>query len=577
MIFSCIMASSMATCTPVCAVCDLRHQTSTSTHWCIQCEEPLCSGCREHHNVSKATGNHQTIFISDYQLLPAVVTDIKHHCVYHSEMYQLYCINHDSPICNKCVKDHGNCGKIVSLDDRVRDIKTSESFIDLEQNIEDLLTYINLIRKDRESDIDSITDQKKKISAQVCHLKKQVIQHINKLEEEFIKELNQIEFTCCDTVRSIVSSLQDQTKKINQMKSEIKNTKKYASDLQAFLCMREIQAKTTEYEKHLQSSIENKNHNKINIESATNTKIQDILMVDQFGFIEVKKSQSTDINLNRRKERQAQMMIPKEVVLINNVKLVFKRKVHQTCIYPTGCCVTKKGEFLFTDFKDTNGRVKAVNAESGVEYTIQLQKPYRAFDLAILDETTVAVSTRHLSKKPGISIVDLIKKKVKKFIDLPGDPYGITYDGKSLICCVLDKDLHVISCSDYSITTIANTVSSQLSYVSTHADKMFFTNPDTQKVTCCSYSGANIWEFKDKNILDGPQGITVDNNRNVFVVGDNTCNVVVISPDGKQFKQILTKEDGLNRPTTLFFDEVGKQLLVANGTYFANVYDISYF
>lgn len=81
-------------------------------------------------------------------------------------------------------------------------------------------------------------------------------------------------------------------------------------------------------------------------------------------------------------------------------------------MYPTGCCVTKKGEFLFTDFKDTNGRVKAVNAGSGVKYTIPLQEPYRAFDIVSLDDTTVAVSSRHSRKKPGISIIDMIKKKV---------------------------------------------------------------------------------------------------------------------------------------------------------------------
>ncbi|VDI51494.1 Hypothetical predicted protein, partial [Mytilus galloprovincialis] len=276
--------------------------------------------------------------------------------------------------------------------------------------------------------MESITDKKTKIAAQVCHLKQQIIQHVNKLEEDFINELSQIEFDCCETVQSIVSSLQDQAKRINKMKSELKKTKKYSSDLQAFLCMREIQATTTEFEKYLQSSIKKKNHVKINLESAINSKMQDVLVIDKFCSIAVEKSPSTEINLNRRKERQAQLLIPKEVVLINNIKLVFKRKVDQTCMYPTGCCVTKKGEFLFTDFKDTNGRVKVVNADSGVEYTIPLKEPYRAFSLVSLDDTTVAVSSRHSSKKPGISIVDLIKKKVTKFIDLPGDPYGITYD-----------------------------------------------------------------------------------------------------------------------------------------------------
>lgn len=107
-------------------------------------------------------------------------------------MYQLYCVKHGSPIRNTCVKDHGKCGEILLPNEIVRDIKTLESFVDLEQSLDDLFTNINLIRKDRESNIESIKDQKKKIAAEVCYLKKQVIQHLNKMEEEFIKELDQI-------------------------------------------------------------------------------------------------------------------------------------------------------------------------------------------------------------------------------------------------------------------------------------------------------------------------------------------------------------------------------------------------
>ncbi|CAG2247771.1 unnamed protein product [Mytilus edulis] len=161
----------MATFTSVCAVCDHRHQVSTSTHWCIECEEQLCSDCKNHHNALKVTRNHKTIPISDYKLLPPVVTDIKQHCVYHNEIYQLYCNKHESLICNKCVKEHGKCGEIISLDEIVKDIKTSESFVDLEHTLDELYTNIKIILKDRGSNMESITDQKKKISAEVCHIK----------------------------------------------------------------------------------------------------------------------------------------------------------------------------------------------------------------------------------------------------------------------------------------------------------------------------------------------------------------------------------------------------------------------
>lgn len=50
-------------------------------------------------------------------------------------------------------------------------MKTSESFVDLEHALDKLYTNINIIRKDRESNMESITDRMKKISAEVCHIK----------------------------------------------------------------------------------------------------------------------------------------------------------------------------------------------------------------------------------------------------------------------------------------------------------------------------------------------------------------------------------------------------------------------
>jgi hypothetical protein len=40
-------------------------------------------------------------------------------------------------------------------------------------------------------------------------------------------------------------------------------------------------------------------------------------------------------------------------------------------------------------------------------------------------------------------------------------------------------------------------------------------------------------------------GIALDKNRNVYVAGKGTNNVVVLSPDGKNCRQILTQSDGL--------------------------------
>jgi DNA-binding beta-propeller fold protein YncE len=56
-----------------------------------------------------------------------------------------------------------------------------------------------------------------------------------------------------------------------------------------------------------------------------------------------------------------------------------------------------------------------------------------------------------------------------------------------------------------------------VAYVATSGDKLYYTNTNT--VICCDLRGTTQWEFKDKRVLQGPYGISVDNDGNVYVVG----------------------------------------------------------
>jgi len=83
-------------------------------------------------------------------------------------------------------------------------------------------------------------------------------------------------------------------------------------------------------------------------------------------------------------------------------------------------------------------------------------------------------------------------------------------------------------------------------------------------VYCYTLTGKCIWTFKDENVLRGPRGIALDKNRNVYVAGSETNNVVVLSPDGKNCRQILAKSDGLNEPFSLRINIDRSELLVCN-------------
>jgi DNA-binding beta-propeller fold protein YncE len=56
----------------------------------------------------------------------------------------------------------------------------------------------------------------------------------------------------------------------------------------------------------------------------------------------------------------------------------------------------------------------------------------------------------------------------------------------------------------------------------------------------------------------------VDNNSNVYVTSISSNKVVVLEPDGRQGRQLISSDDGLNRPTGLYFDKSKNCLLVTN-------------
>jgi DNA-binding beta-propeller fold protein YncE len=73
-----------------------------------------------------------------------------------------------------------------------------------------------------------------------------------------------------------------------------------------------------------------------------------------------------------------------------------------------------------------------------------------------------------------------------------------------------------------------------------------------------------IWTFKNENVLRKPVSIALDKNRNVYVAGKGTNNVVVVSSGGKNCREILTQRDGLNKPYSLRINIDRSELLVCN-------------
>jgi len=94
-------------------------------------------------------------------------------------------------------------------------------------------------------------------------------------------------------------------------------------------------------------------------------------------------------------------------------------------------------------------------------------------------------------------------------------------------------------------------------------------------VTCCDLQGTTQWEFKDERVLKCPLGISVNNDRNVYVVGRDSINVMVISPDGQRHRQLLSSKDGLVKPHVLDYQSSTNMFLGVNRSDIAFLFDVS--
>ena len=152
---------------------------------------------------------------------------------------------------------------------------------------------------------------------------------------------------------------------------------------------------------------------------------------------------------------------------------------------------------------------------------------------------------------------------------------GMAVRGRTIYYSASNKGLKMLNLSDKSVSDIINSDMSKVYYVATSGDKLYYTNCDTHTVTCCDLHGKTQWEFNDEIVLRSPLGISVDNDGNVFVVGYDSQNVVVISPDGQRHRQLLSSSDGQVNLRLLDYDKSTKSLLVVSERKYAFLFDVT--
>ncbi|CAC5425051.1 unnamed protein product [Mytilus coruscus] len=419
----------MATARNSCGICEFRHVIKPSVAWCPECDEGFCSDCEEHHSLAKASRHHKTIPIAEYHKLPEDVLQIPQSCTKHDEKFLLYCKDHEMPCCCKCANE------VVNLDDIIKNAKASSSFQEIEETLAEVVDNIKESQKIYRGNITSLSENRKQIEKQIQVIRFKIDTHLNQIQKKLVDELQEVEETERRNVSQLLKTLEEKENNFKKFQNSIANIKHHASDLQTFMSIKQIEQDLANEEEFTQSCLVGDKVNTRVITSNIDESFEIIKKhVQTFGEIAVVLNPNIAA-LRERKNKQAQIIIPKiQTKTIENITARLQDTIKTTSKGVKGCCILPNSGMAFTCCD--RGMLILIKADGSKDFEIPVPD---AYDVANgTTDNTVIVSSSF--SKSGISIVDIQDRKIRKFIPVKSQCYGL-----------VERDGHVIFCSEFEM------------------------------------------------------------------------------------------------------------------------------
>jgi outer membrane protein assembly factor BamB len=285
--------------------------------------------------------------------------------------------------------------------------------------------------------------------------------------------------------------------------------------------------------------------------------------VSKFGIVSVTKKHCST-SLVQESELQAQ--IPQESKLGVTPQLTKKTTVNfQTKdkgnIRIAGCDILPDGKLVFAEREDKRLLMFSNNGNYEKDIVRFSGVPY---EVSYTGENIVAVT---IYDKREVVFVNVITNIITNTVYIGHQCCGTDFNLNRLaIRAIQDSTSSHIVYLDPTGKLIdrVNITGLNSTHISLRDDTIKCTDWKTNTIYCYTLTGQQMWAFKDENVLRAPIGIALDKNRNVYVAGRETNNVVVLSPDGENCREIVSNSEGLNKPYSLRINIDRSELLVCN-------------
>ncbi|XP_052059615.1 uncharacterized protein LOC127700231 isoform X2 [Mytilus californianus] len=556
-----------------CGPCESQHSTTVAQLWCPNCDEGLCSKCMEYHKVSKSSRMHKTITIENFKTLPDFVRNIDHVCSSHDNALDLYCSVHEQVCCMDCVSvDHSECRGITSLTKVVQGVKESAFYHTVMKNIEDLTEFATKLQTNRRENVAMLQQEKDLLIGVVKSKRTEITSHLDKLEKHLLQELDSTINLESQQIDQAVSHLQRKICTLKEYKNQIYAITDNATDIQAFLALKEIDRNVVHEEETMLCVTEAPGMKETSVRVEFANEVVGFVQVKLMGNIELTKI-STNMHFPGTKSQLVKTLSDIQPG-IENIKLTLVTKFQLPFDMDINicCCVILPDErvVMANNSNEEKGGMH-IFYKSG-EYQKHVVCTSNPFGLAVINKSDIAVS---FYKEKSIKVYDSDNFNVK-FVLLDGHcVFGVSVDSDCLATAVRNKGIYFINCSSGTILKILPSDINLLTYVHMIGENKLITDYEKDVLYCRNRDGETIWKYSS-HAMKGPRNICTDTVGNIFVAAFVSDSLIAISPDGKDNKKLLGVDDGLKNPKAVCFSAMTSTLIVVSQTGSVLKYNLSY-
>lgn len=164
--------------------------------------------------------------------------------------------------------------------------------------------------------------------------------------------------------------------------------------------------------------------------------------------------------------------------------------------------------------------------------------------------TEVDIDTVAVSCGVYILIVKVSTGEIATAFKTRGYCSGISYKYNNLYVVIENRTIHVMNLRGTVKRSIPSPSDCTLD-INVNRDRLVCNS--STSIYCCSFDGKLMWKFKNYQYKSF-RHVTTDDKKNVYLTDYNTSTAIVLSGDGKHYREIVTESDGLNKPMGIHFD-----------------------